>query len=485
MRDAARAVASRVREASHVQVVSHIDADGITAGSIASAALDAVGIDSDVRFVKKLDEPLVDELKAANHELVWFTDLGSGYTSLLGGLDCVISDHHVPDSADKSGAENGGGGNGRSGRKSLFDFSEPVYAPNPDILQVNPHLFGKDGSTEISGAGCAYLVARELDGGLKHLAALAIVGAVGDLQDRENNGLVGLNIDILADGMEAGVLDKTLDIKYFGTETRPLYKFIQYANEPPIPGLSGEYHATMSFLMDLEMNLKEGERWRTWADLSRAEKRRLISGLSKYVDREDILGEVYILPEEEPGTPLHEAKEFATLMNSCGRYGKADLGLAVCKGDRASQYSQALGLQGGHRKNLVESMKIIHDIGVEEMDWLQFCHAGDRIMDTVIGIVAGMVLGSGEINGNIPFFAFAESDEGIKVSGRATKDMVAKGLDLSELMAEITAEIGGAGGGHNIAAGATIPPGTEPEFLKMANSIVKRQMGGGHKGHVR
>jgi RecJ-like exonuclease len=34
----------------------------------------------------------------------------------------------------------------------------------------------------------------------------------------------------------------------------------------------------------------------------------------------------------------------------------------------------------------------------------------------------------------------------------------------------------GVGGGHNIAAGATIPNGTEEEFLDLANEIVGKQM---------
>ncbi len=479
MKEAAKRVAQRLRDASSVMIISHIDADGISSGSIASYALDHIGIENKIRFVKKLDEALISELEAENPELVWFTDLGSGYLELLGGLDVVITDHHVPSEPDEAEEEPGEEKAAvTSARKTLFDFSEPAakkeaksYADS-DILQVNPHLIGRDGSTDISGAGTAYLVARELASELKWLASIAIVGAVGDLQDRREGKLTGSNREILEDAIESGAMEAVMDIGLYGRETRPLYKLIQYASEPELKGLSGNYRACMRFLMGLDIDLKAGERWRSWADLTRMEQRHLFSALSQYVPKEELLAEIYLFPNEKVGTPLHEAKEFATLLNSCGRYGKAELAFEVCKGDRGLALDQAFNLQGGHKKYLVESMKVIKEIGIETMDNIQFVHVGDRIMDSVIGIVAGMILGSGRISKEKPLFAFAEADDGIKVSGRSTDELAGRGIDLSELMGRVTKEIGGIGGGHNVAAGATIESGKEQEFLLLADRIV-------------
>ncbi len=60
---------------------------------------------------------------------------------------------------------------------------------------------------------------------------------------------------------------------------------------------------------------------------------------------------------------------------------------------------------------------------------LQYIQGGDSfalpVEDTVVGIVAGMILGSGEIANDVPIFAFAETPEGkVKVSGRGTRDLV-------------------------------------------------------------
>src|SRR5437879_9453530 len=92
----AQEIAERVRASPLVRIVTHIVTDGITGGAIASEALDRAGITHEVAFVKKLDEPVVTELKRRGTPLVWFIDLGAGMMHALHGLDAVITDHHVP-----------------------------------------------------------------------------------------------------------------------------------------------------------------------------------------------------------------------------------------------------------------------------------------------------------------------------------------------------------------------------------------------------
>ena len=110
------------------------------------------------------------------------------------------------------------------------------------------------------------------------------------------------------------------------------------------------------------------------------------------------------------------------------------------------------------------------------MEHIQFVHVGDMIRDTIVGTVAGMLFGSGKIDDRKPIFALAEADDGIKISGRGTKQLVGVGLDLAEIMRMAVERFDGAGGGHNIAAGATVAPEQVNEFLELANEIVGQQM---------
>lgn len=451
----ANEIANIIRHSTKIHVVTHIDADGITAGAIASETLRRLGKDYTIECIKQLDEMVIHKLLSENHELIWFTDLGSGISTQYPEMQKIITDHHEcpPDS----------------------DFP----------FHFNPHLFGRDGSYELSGAGATYFVSKTLSEKNKDLSSLAIVGAIGDLQDRRFCELRGLNNEIVQDGTDIGVLQGIKDIRYFGKETRPLAKLLQYASDPLIPGVSGREDASISFLQELQIELKNGDSWRTWVDLEKEEKRKIVSAiiqmlLSKgfgYQVASRVLGATYILSKEEPGTELHEAKEFATLLNSTARYGQYEVGLQVCLGDRGKWLKEALNLLSGHRHNLVEGLQFAREEKLQKRTYLQYFHAGDGIRDTIIGIVTNMLLNTEEVDKELPLIGFALTENGdVKVSARAAQGLVDRGLDLAAALTHAAKELHGIGGGHNIAAGATIPKGKEEEFLQLVEREIKRQV---------
>ena len=460
--------AERVKRATHVDIFSHIDPDGITSGSIASLALTRLGIDHEVHFLKKLDSATVEEIKDRNPESVWFTDLGSGLFHKLRDLSGVITDHHLP--SEVVGPREGG--------EDLRAYT------TPDMVHVNPHLVGIDGTSELSSSGAAYLVARALSRENQDLAALGVIGAVGDLQDRAPGRLVGANREVVQDGEEAGVLRVLRDLRLFGRETRPVFRLLQYANDPPLPHLTEDQEACIVFFLELGVELKGEGGWRRWIDLEAEERRLVVSELVisllergyGHAQARRLIGEVYVLPREEEGTPLHDAKEFATLLNACGRYEKGDVGYQVCLGDREEGYRRALRLLQEHRGHIVTSLDVVDEVGVESLDHIQWFHGGDRIKDTVVGIATGIVLGSGHVTPDMPLFAFAQADDGIKVSARSSQKLVERGLNLAVVLRDAAAKVGGEGGGHTIAAGATIPSGTEDEFLHIADDLVGGQL---------
>ena len=447
-------IADIIKNSKEIHIVTHIDADGISAGSIAYKTLERLGKKFSIEFIKELDKEILERLKNENHELVWFTDLGSSIAS-DNSINMIITDHHA------------------CSEDSNFPF------------HLNPHLFGLDGSFEISGAGLTYLVSKVVDKKNIDLSSLAIVGACGDLQDRKYKKLYGLNREVLKDGERSNIVKPKMDIRYFGRETRPIYKLLQYANDPLIPGLSGRESACIGFLQDLGIKAQDGDNWRRWIDLSKEERRIIISNIAKLLLTKGfghkitkrIIGEVYILIQEKEGTEVHDAKEYATLLNSTARYGKHEVGLKVCLGDRDKWFKKARNLLIGHRHNLVEGLQFAKEEGIIKRQYLQFFHAGSGIRDTIIGIVANMLLSSEETSKDLPLIGFADKGEGeVKVSARGTEEMVEKGLNLSLAMKKAASAFNGVGGGHNIAAGATIPKGKEEEFLEILEKEIKTQL---------
>ena len=88
-----------------------------------------------------------------------------------------------------------------------------------------------------------------------------------------------------------------------------------------------------------------------------------------------------------------------------------------------------------------------------------------------------MLLNSEEVSSDLPLIGFADKGNGeIKASARATEQLVKKGLNLSAAMKKAAVALNGVGGGHNIAAGATIPKGKEEEFLEILEREIKNQL---------
>jgi RecJ-like exonuclease len=444
-----------INNSKEVHIVTHIDADGITAGSVAYQTVKRLAKKCSIEFVKQLDESIVEKLKNDNHELVWFTDLGSSISKDHPEINKVITDHHAcPDNSNLP-------------------------------FHLNPHLFGLDGGFELSGAGTTYLVSRVIDKKNKDLSPLAIVGACGDLQDRKYGKLTGKNRDILTDAESIEMVKSKIDIRYFGRESRPVYKILQYSSDPVIPSLTGRESVCINFLKELGIRMKDGDNWRKWIDLSKAERKLIISEIAQlfltkgfgHKITKRIIGEVYILNNEQEGTEVHDAKEFATLLNSTARYGQTEIGLKVCLGDRDKILKEARNLLLGHRANLVEGLQFARDEGIVKRKFLQFFHAGSGIRDTIVGIIANMLLNSEEVSNDLPLVGFADKQDGeVKVSARATEELVEKGLNLSTAMKHAASAFDGVGGGHNIAAGATIPKGKEEEFLELLESEIKTQL---------
>jgi len=472
----ARAVAcaDRLREADAVLHASHIDADGLTSGAIATTALRRADISVETVFEKQLDEAAIARMAATDFEVVLFTDFGSGQLDVIaeyeaeGAFTPVIADHHQPAGAGTD------------------DRLDTEY-------HLNPLLEGIDGASELSGAGAAYLLARalaEVDGHdpraeNRDLAALAVVGAVGDMQASAGE-LTGANEAIVDEGVAAGVIETGRDLALYGKQTRPLPKLLEYASELQIPGISNDEGGSIRFLDGLDVDLKRDGEWRTWVDLEPEERKAVVSALvRRAVDRgvpasriDGIVGTAYELAEELAGTELRDASEFSTLLNATARYERPDVGLAVCLGNRDGALTRARRLLANHRRNLSEGLNLVSREGVTSETHVQWFDAGDRIRETIVGIVAGMAMGTDGVDANKPIIAFADADEAeTKVSARGSQALIRQGLDLSAAMTEAAKAVDGEGGGHDIAAGATIPEGMEAAFVENVDRIVGEQLG--------
>ncbi len=192
--------------------------------------------------------------------------------------------------------------------------------------------------------------------------------------------------------------------------------------------------------------------------------------------RERAVGEMYSFPQMPKGNGLRDAKEFATILNSSGRYDDTETALRICRGDLGA-LKVAEQNRADHRKRISSAMAYLKQNHLlRERRFIQWFDAGSAIPETVVGIVAGIILNSPECTRKVPIIAFADSDDGVKVSARTDRNLVDRGLNLSEVMSIAAELVGGTGGGHSVAAGATIPPDAKDRFLDIVEDLVSSQV---------
>lgn len=438
-------------------VVGHHDADGITSCAIMYSFLKNFGKNVEFLTIKQLDSSTIKKINLDKERTIVFTDLGSGQLSLLEKEEMkkfFVVDHHVPEKKDER--------------------------------QMNPSFYGYDGGLEISGAGMTYMVARASENkGRNNLAHLAVIGALGDMQDPKGK-LHSLNRIILEDAVKEGTLKVEHDLRIFGRQSRPLTQMLAYASDPFLPNLSGNEVACQEFIQSLGIELKDENRWRNYIDLSKEERKKLISALYIHLLESNIpefiiqemIGEVYTLLREEPRTELRDGKEFATLMNACGRQNHPEIGVKVCLGDRNEYLKKARNLLQYHRKLLREGITYLKEKGVSEIENLYYFDASGIIDENIVGVIAGMGYGAQVFSQEKPIIAIAKDNDDetmLKVSARANWSLVRKGIHLGNAMKISSEFFGGEGGGHNIAAGARIPKDKKEDFLLFINKIFKEQ----------
>jgi single-stranded-DNA-specific exonuclease len=461
---AAKTILETVKEDGFVSAFSHLDADGVAAAGIIGKALLRLDAKFRIRITQWIDEKTISEIISERPQLIVLTDFGSGYIDLLNeklaDFRIVILDHH-----------------------------QVIGEESANFVHVNPHLHGIDGARDISGSGVAYFVAKAVDKTNVDLSPVAVVGALGDLQDKyDQRRLGGLNEKIVEDATGGGLLKVEKDLVFFGRETRPIHRTLASTTNPFIPGISGEEDKSLAFLASLDIKPKHGEKWRALRDLSDEEKKRLCSALADYLlskglhyEVTNLIGHVYTLSHEERWTPLRDAREFSVLLNATGRMDKPSLGVSICMGDRGSALEAANKVLEEYRRTINKYLGWVMEKPerMKELENIYVVYGEGFMDDKMVGAISS-ILTTSLPNPEKPLIAYANVEEqGLaKFSARTIDIVTTKGVNLGEVMQVAGEKCLGNGGGHNIAAGAQVPIENIDTFIKIVNDLIGRQLKG-------
>jgi len=454
-------IRSIIDEGFSFMVICHNDADGLAAGAICSTMLLRENARFTTRAVRGPDEALKNLRELPERCIPILVDMGSGY---LAEVSEAVKDRQA----------------------IILDHHEPMGQASENILQLNPHLYGINGAEEISGAGVVYLVAKALNEENVKLSPIAVVGALGDLQDRgDGRRLHGLNELIVKDAVENDLLRIEEDLLLYGRSYKPLHVALASTMNPFIVGISGNEANAYSLLTEIGIKIKEDDRWRVLAELSEEEKKQLYNGILKHLASlglppsiaRELIGCVYELVREEPWTYLRDAREFASLLNACGKTGNEWLGLAIGMGSRGDLLEEAQRVLEEYRRRMAEAIEYaMREENRQELKNLIVIDGGNVIDDRLVSSVASM-LSSMNVQGEDKILlALAQSEDSIKISARSPRRLVDRGLNLGKLLARAAQLVGGRGGGHDIAAGANIPKTRKALFLLELDRIIEEEL---------
>jgi len=440
-------------EGEHIRIISHLDSDGIAAASILVQLCNLLNKSYSVSILPQLDHDSLIKISKEDNEVFVFSDIGSNQISLINSLmkdkKVFILDHHKPENV------------------------------KTNAVHINPHLFGIDGSTEISGSGVVYLFARAIHEGIKEFSYIPIIGAIGDVQ--ENKGFKTLNNEILEDALNYKKIRRVKGLNLFGLQTRPLHKLLEYCTDFNLPGITACESGTIQFLQEIGINPKDEGRWKKFYDLTGDEIDRLVRGLilrrKNEENPEAIIGVRYTLVEERHDSPFYDLKEFSTILNSCGRLKKYSYGIGACLGDKKAK-KDAIQALSDYKKEIVTFM-----------DWFKKNRGNERVIEgdnyiiidgkknvpaTMIGTMASIISKSRLVEKNIFVLGLARQEKQTKVSLRISSRN--NSVDLRKIISKITTEVGGESGGHQFAAGAIIDFDKEQDFIKKAKEVLQESV---------
>ncbi len=423
-----------------VRIVSHHDSDGICAGSILVAACLRSNLSLHATLTHNLEAEELEVLGEGEWDIALVSDMGSGQVEGLAaiGRPVIILDHHIKQGGKRPG----------------------------HVLEVNANDFGLEGAKDVSGATLSFLFALALAGdGCWDLAPLAIAGAIGDKQmDGEGRSV---NSAVLEEAVRRGVVERRRSLLLSGDT---LAHTLEITTDPYFKGLTGHPEEVAAILGKLGIDGSKAI-----VDVGEPEVRSLGSYLVVWLLRQGVFPRhAQQVAGERLWWPARAAwlDDLTNQVNAAGRLGKPGAGVGACLGDR-SHLEACRSARDEYRDQVRAGLLELDERGTQRMEHVQWFEAPS-------GHIAGSMAGLGMIyifEKDVPVLSLFPSGEKLNVSARATDELVVRGVDLSEAMAVAAREVGGTGGGHPVASGATVAAVARDSFLERVDELVGEQLG--------
>ena len=422
------------------RVVYHYDGDGIAAASSLLRALQRLAYPFQATPLTAVERGRMEEMMRRTPGPMIVVDTGASWLPLLSEhpQPVIVLDHHRY--VD-------------SGRRL------PSH-----VAFVNPLDWGVDGMSEMCAGTLSWLFTVFLDPRNWDNAPWGISGAIADRQ--HVGGFRGLNARLVSEARDRHQVEERVRLALYGPT---LGEGLARSIDPFYVGLSGNPAGVERFLSDVGLSSA-----RATESLSKEEEDRLTEALVARLRRQGARSEFCELVRRPswrfPSLPI-DGEELSNLQNATGRQGEPGVGVALALGE-PSAFERARHDERAWREGIMEGLQRIERDGVNQLPAVQWFESPET---PLAGTQAGLAMNY-LVDSRRPLVVFSPSESGLKVSGRATPWLVEQGLDLSSALRTAAALVGGEGGGHRVASGATIPVPKRDAFLAEVDRLVSQQI---------
>ena len=417
----------------YFRILVHYDGDGTSAAIIMAKLLVREGKKFHLGFIKDLsNEGFLKRVEEEPNLPTIIVDAGSDQTKFLdkNARNIMVLDHHF--------------------------FSEN----NQEVLNINARNYGIDGTREACGATMAFIFALSVKEENKDLLPFMISGCKADKQDM--GGFRGINSKLIE------AYGKNIERKHtLNLQGENILDAIVYSTQPFFSSLTGSQENTKKALekMGISVDTKLD-------DLKRDEIEKLSKFLSYKLSVQGCQSEAFsYLETDELFFDIGlNATELTKIIESNSKNGDNNIPVEYFMGNTGLKAEMLSNNRKYETKLIDYILRSMKSMTVEKN--VQFFYAPGS---ELAGPIAGQLM-LYLANQERPIFGFNVGDAQTFVSSRGTRRMIEKGLNLSTVMKECSEKVGGSGGGHDIAAGGSIPRGMERQFIEFADQMVGLQL---------
>jgi single-stranded-DNA-specific exonuclease len=426
------------------RVIYHYDGDGIASACSAVRALRRLGYSVQATPFQGVRRGHMEELLRATAGPVWVVDTGASWPDLFAKHPhpVLVLDHHK------------------------YPALEGDAGLPPHVAFVNPLDWGVDGMSELCAATLTWLYTIFLDPRNWDNAPWGISGAIADRQ--HVGGFRGLNARLMEEASARSLLAHGPALALRGPTMRDA---LARSIDPYFRGLSNHPDAVLEFLKGLGIEPDPAPNALPSAQstaLAAALAQRLVDQRVRPEFIEAFRSEGWLVPALGM-----DAEELSNLQAATGRLGTPGLGLAIALGDR-SALERARAAEEEWRTGILAGLKRLEEAGAHRLAAIQWFESPES---PLAGTQAGLAMNY-LLDPERPVVAGSRDPAArlMRVSARGTLWLVGRGLDLSQALRESAAAVGGEGGGHRVAAGATVPTDRWNDFLSQVDRIVGTQL---------